>query len=182
MQIIDLKAEQADYIAQIADMLVEGFREHWPEAWPDLASAVAEVHQSFEPEKISRVALDEAGTLVLGWIGGQPTYALVWELHPLVVRLDKQTQGIGRALVTDLEEEVRRRGGLTLTLGSDDDDNQTSLAGADLYTNLWEQIRDIKNLRRHPYEFYQKLGYTITGVVPDANGPGRPDILLSKRL
>jgi aminoglycoside 6'-N-acetyltransferase I len=34
----------------------------------------------------------------------------------------------------------------------------------------------------HPYEFYQKLGYVIVGVIPDANGPGKPDILMAKSL
>lgn len=58
----------------------------------------------------------------------------------------------------------------------------TSLAGADLYNHFWEQVQNIRNLKRHPYEFYQKLGYIITGVVPDANGPGKPDIILSKRV
>lgn len=33
-----------------------------------------------------------------------------------------------------------------------------------------------------PYEFYQKLGYAIIGVVPDANGLGKPDILMAKRV
>jgi aminoglycoside 6'-N-acetyltransferase I len=37
-------------------------------------------------------------------------------------------------------------------------------------------------LRRHPYEFYQKLGFIIAGVMPDANGRGKPDIFLSKRV
>ena len=58
----------------------------------------------------------------------------------------------------------------------------TTLSGVSLYPNPWEHIASIKNLKGHPYEFYQKQGYTITGVVPDANGPGKPDILMSKRL
>jgi aminoglycoside 6'-N-acetyltransferase I len=37
-------------------------------------------------------------------------------------------------------------------------------------------------LNRHPYEFYQKMGYTITGVMPDANGIGKPDIFMSRRI
>ena len=60
---------------------------------------------------------------VLGWIGGIRQYdGNVWELHPLVVKPSYQGQGIGRALVTDLEEQVRQRGGLTLWLGTDDED------------------------------------------------------------
>ncbi len=31
-------------------------------------------------------------------------------------------------------------------------------------------------------EFYQKVGYTVVGVVPDANGLGKPDILMAKRI
>jgi aminoglycoside 6'-N-acetyltransferase I len=51
-----------------------------------------------------------------------------------------------------------------------------------LYQETWKKIHEIKNLRRHPYEFYQKMGYVITGVVPDANGVGKPDILMAKRI
>jgi hypothetical protein len=31
-------------------------------------------------------------------------------------------------------------------------------------------LSQITNLHEHPFEFYQKLGFVITGVVPDANG------------
>jgi aminoglycoside 6'-N-acetyltransferase I len=43
-------------------------------------------------------------------------------------------------------------------------------------------VTHIKNLKRHPYEFYQKLGYVIVGVMPDANGLGLPDILMAKSV
>jgi aminoglycoside 6'-N-acetyltransferase I len=182
MEIVDLRAADEERIQAVAALLVAAFAEHWPEAWPDLASAVAEVRESFAADRISRVALG-AGDAVLGWIGGISEYdGNVWELHPLVVRPDSQRQGIGRALVADLEARVRERGGLTISLGSDDEDNMTTLAGVDLYPDPWLHIRQIRNLRGHPYEFYQKLGYTITGVVPDANGIGKPDIIMAKRV
>lgn len=168
-------------IDAVAALLVAGFAEHWPDAWPDHESAVEEVRESLEPGRISRVAVDDDGT-VLGWIGGLHEYSFVWELHPLVVRADRQGQGIGRALVQDLEAQVAARGGVTLRLGSDDDSNQTSLGGVDLYPNVWEHIATIRNLDRHPYEFYQKLGYVIVGVIPDANGVGKPDIMMAKRI
>jgi aminoglycoside 6'-N-acetyltransferase I len=169
-------------IQQAAQLLVDAFREHWPDAWPTFDEAMNEVKEMLEAERICRVALDEQGHL-LGIIGGIPGYdGNVWELHPLAVQPSMQGKGIGRALVEDFEEQVHQRGGLTITLGSDDEDSMTSLSNVDLYNNLWDQIKNIRNLKGHPFEFYQKLGYVITGVVPDANGRGRPDIIMSKRV
>lgn len=183
MQIIDVQLTDDALIQQMAELLVEGFRDHWPDAWPELDDALDEVREAIQPDKICRAALDDDGLTVLGWIGGQPEYdGNVWELHPMVVRQDTRKRGIGRALVADLEVEARARGGLMIHLGTDDEDDMTSLAGADLYTDLWDKIKNIQNLKGHPYEFYQKCGYVITGVVPDANGRGKPDIIMSKKL
>src|SRR5690349_9643400 len=122
MHIIDLRPDDETAIRQIAALLVDGFKEHWPEAWPDLQDALETVRESFGADRISRAAVDESGA-VLGWIGGISQYdGNVWELHPLVVRRDQQRRGIGRALVLDLEDRVRERGGLTLWLGTDDED------------------------------------------------------------
>ena len=182
MQIIDLTTDNENFIQQAAQLLVAGFKAHWPDAWPNLEAAGQEMQEALQPDKISRVAVDDQG-LVLGWIGGISGYdGHAWELHPLVVHPDYQGQGIGRALVADFEQQVRERGGLTIYLGSDDQDDMTTLAGTDLYPNVIDHLARIKNLRRHPYEFYQKQGYTIVGVIPDANGLGKPDILMAKRV
>ena len=58
----------------------------------------------------------------------------------------------------------------------------TTLSGVDLYPHVLEHLARIQNLRQHPYEFYQKLGFVIVGVMPDANGVGKPDIYLAKRV
>lgn len=182
MHIIDLTADRPELTEQAAALLVAGFREHWPDAWPEIEDAREEVAECLDPEMICRAAVDDSG-LLLGWVGGRPEYdGNVWELHPIVVRGDQQGQGIGRALVADLEDQVRARGGLTISLGTDDVDDSTTLGGADLYTDLWTQIASIRNLKQHPYEFYQRCGYSIIGVVPDANGRGKPDIMMGKRL
>ncbi len=182
MQIVDLRPDDMSAISQVAALLVEGFATNWPEAWPNLESALEEVRESFAEGHISRVALDEDGA-VLGWIGGISQYdGHIWELHPLVVRVIQQRKGIGRALVTDFEERVKERGGFTVTLGTDDVNQQTTLAGINLFPNVYEHVAHIKNLKQHPYEFYQKLGYAIVGVMPDANGLGKPDILMAKSV
>ena len=107
----------------------------------------------------------------------------VWELHPIVVAASHRRQGIGRALVQDLERVVEPQGALTLWLGSDDEHDETSLSGIDLYSDVPGAIRDLKKLRgQHPYEFYLSVGFRVTGVLPDANGLGKPDIFFAKRL
>lgn len=182
MQIVDLRPEDEALIEQAAELLLVSFREHWPEAWPDLEAAEQEVRESLSHDRISRVALDE-GDVVLGWIGGIRQYdGNVWELHPLAVHPDARGRGVGRSLVEDLEMRARERGGLTLWLGTDDEDGMTTLSGVNLYPDILGRIADIRNLKRHPYEFYQKLGFQIVGVMPDANGPGKPDIFMAKSL
>lgn len=182
MRIVDLSPGDEHSIQQVAEMLVEGFKEHWPDAWPDLDSALKEIKESFAEDRITRVAIDDNGNII-GWIGAIRGYGgNVWELHPIVVRREFQGEGIGRALVADLEDRIRERGGLTIWVGTDDEDNQTTLSGVNLYPNVLEHLSNIRNLDRHPYEFYQKLGFVIAGVVPDANGPGKPDILMAKSV
>jgi aminoglycoside 6'-N-acetyltransferase I len=179
--ILDLDAGDEEAIRQAANLLVEGFRDDWPEAWPTEEEALQEVREALGEGRICRVALGEDGT-VLGWIGGIPSYeGKVWELHPLVVRPDLRRRGIGRALVTDLEARVAERGALTLWLGTDDETGMTTLSGVDLYPDVLGHLANIENLRGHPYEFYLKLGFSIIGAMPDANGWGKPDIYMAKR-
>lgn len=181
-QIIDLVADDQDAIAQTAILLFDGFQTHWENTWPNVTAALAEVKLSLSEDRISRVVIDE-NHQVLGWIGAMSHYqGNVWELHPLVVRSEFQKQGIGTALVTNLAAEVKRRGGITLWVGTDDENGMTSLGNIDLYPNVFEHIANIKNLRCHPYEFYQKMGFVIVGVMPDANGLGKPDIYMAKRV
>lgn len=182
MKIITFNGMDEGLKRQMAQLLVDAFCEHWPGAWDTLADGLEEVGEMLEAERICRVALDDDGNL-LGMIGGIPQYdGNVWELHPLAVQPALHGRGIGRALVVDFEEQVRLRGGLTIMLGTDDQDGMTSLSDTDLYDDLWGKIRTIRNLKGHPFEFYQKMGYVITGVVPDANGVGKPDIFMSKRV
>lgn len=115
--------------------------------------------------------------------GGIEAYeGYAWELHPLGVHPDFQGQGIGTKLVQDFEQQVLARGAHTVFLGSDDETGQTSLSGMDLYPDVLSNLAQVCDVNRHPFVFYQKLGYVIVGVIPDANGFGKPDILMAKRI
>jgi aminoglycoside 6'-N-acetyltransferase I len=179
MQIVDLEEQPAGIFDQAARMLVDEFVE--PRGWPTIEKAREEVAAVIR-DGFARVAIGD--DLVLGWIGGLPEYhGRVWELHPLVVRSDRRLRGIGRALVASFEQEAARRGALTATLGTDDDSAMTSLAHTCLYDDVPRHIAGMLDLgRSHPFLFYRKLGYVVTGVMPDANGRGKPDIYMSKAL
>ncbi|MXW26447.1 MAG: GNAT family N-acetyltransferase [Dehalococcoidia bacterium] len=180
VEIADLSPDDEEAIAQIARIIVEAFRDHTP-SWPDLPSAEAEVRESFGEDRLSRVARD--GGVVVGWVGGISEYdGHAWELHPLAVDPARQGEGIGRALVADLEQQVAALGATTLYLGTDDEDGRTSLSDTDIYPDPLAPLAAISNPGRHPYEFYLSCGFSLVGVIPDANGPGKPDILMAKRI
>ncbi|MCO6449344.1 MAG: GNAT family N-acetyltransferase [Caldilineales bacterium] len=182
MNLSDFPKDDASTINQAARLLVDAFRENWLRAWPTMEDARQEVIDALAPERILRVAVDDDGRIV-GWVGAIPEYdGHAWELHPLVVAPGRQRQGIGRALVADIEAQVAARGGTTIYLGSDDESGMTTLANVELYPDVWQHIASIRNLRGHPYEFYQKMGFVIVGVIPDANGWGKPDIWMAKRV
>lgn len=175
--IVDLDPGRAELLEQAAALLVA----RMPEGWPTLELARDHIRELLDPAHIVRAYI--RGRQLLGWIGGQERYTgHVWELHPLVVRADHERRGIGRALVEDLEQRVRDLGIHTMFVGSDDETGQTSLAGVDLYPDVIAHLVHLRDHGGHPLSFYQRLGYSIIGVMPDANGFGKPDIYLAKRL
>jgi aminoglycoside 6'-N-acetyltransferase I len=182
LEIGDLTRDRPDLIEQAAVLLRDAFQNR-TEDWQDLESTRQEVLESLAPGRISRVAVD-ARDNVLGWVGAIPMYrGRVWELHPLVVAKSNRRRGIGRALVEDLERLVAGRGAVTLWLGSDDENDETNLSGVDLYADVPGAIRGFTKIRgEHPCEFYLRLGFRVVGVMPDANGSGRPDIFFAKRV
>lgn len=164
-----------EYSREAAALLAECF----PQAYLDCAEE--EIGLCLEEERIAVMA--EEGGHLIGFVGAIPQYGTTgWELHPLAVTERWRGKGVGAELVRFLERECAARGGVTIYLGSDDEFEQTTLSNTDLYEDTFEKIRNIRNLNGHPYEFYQKQGYQIVGVLPDVNGKGKPDIWMAKRI
>lgn len=179
MKITNMVELNQAQILEAAQILTDSI----PTGWPTLQDALDEIKERLIPENTLLAAIENG--VVLGW-GGilAPVYSgNVFELHPLAVRGDKRKQGIGRAIVLSLEGEARRQGGLTIQLGADDEKEvgETSFANVDLYDDLPGKIVNFTP-GTHQSGFYMKLGYKIIGVMPDANGIGKPDIFFGKRL
>lgn len=187
-----LLKSDTEWVDAVADMLAEAFPQAYAETSRD------EVDSCLETGRIALVAIESDSVAfpqdaqgrglmghgrVVGFIGAIPQYGLTgWELHPLVVARSHRMQGIGTLLIAQLERLVAEQGGITLYAGSDDESGKTTLSNCDLYDDLWSKIQNIQNPGQHPYAFYVKQGYQIVGVIPDANGYGKPDIWLAKRV
>ena len=178
--ITKLEPSNHELIHETADLLYRVFSSN-PNAWPTIESALSEVQESFGRGRISLIAQSDGK--VVGWIGGIEQYdGHVYELHPIVVDPLYQRRGIGTVLIREFEREVRARGAMTIWLGTDDEDGRTSVSGIDLYPDVLDKLGAIHNLNFHPYEFYLKNGFSIVGILPDANGYGKPDIYMAKRV
>jgi aminoglycoside 6'-N-acetyltransferase I len=184
MHIRDLNQEDSKLVEQVALILQDSFRGLCVE-YDHIDDARKKVIEAFGDHDISRVALDDTGE-VLGWIGGIRQYnGHVYELDPLVVLKSAHGKGIGRLLIEDFQQIVRERGANTIWLGTDDENSRTTISDCDLYPNVLEQASRLANRdesNAHTFKFYEKLGFVVVGVLPDANGPGKPDIYMAKRV
>lgn len=175
MIVTEFDREDPSMKVQLADMLALT----WPQTYG--ANATTEVDHLMSSERLAIAAIDNDE--LVGFVGAIPQYGNTgWEIHPLVVRDSHRKQRIGARLMTFIEDEIETRGGITVYLGTDDEKSQTSLSHLDLFEDPLTAISKIENLDHHPYEFYEKQGYKIVGVIPDANGWNKPDILMAKRI
>lgn len=175
MEIKLFDKQNNDYILEAQELLANCF----PHCYSENPSE--EVDSVLQDDRVSFIAVED--NKLIGLIGAMPQYGeTAWELHPLAVNEKYRKLGVGKKLVNALECELKSRGCITLYLGTDDEFDKTSLYGVDLYDNTYKKIENIINTNNHSFGFYQKVGYKIVGVIPDANGLGKPDIFMAKRI
>jgi len=166
---------------QAAEILYKTFTGINKDAWPDMESALTEVDECLEEPNVC-IGI-KIGDELIGWVGLRPMYKTTWELHPMVVKKEFWGKGYGKILLDELERIALNKYISGIFLGSDDETFSTSLSDKEIKTeNIFNEIVNIKNYKNHPYEFYQKCGYTIIGVVPNANGDRKPDIFMWKDI
>jgi 8-oxo-dGTP pyrophosphatase MutT (NUDIX family)/predicted N-acetyltransferase YhbS len=195
---MEITALTGEHLEDAALVLFRAFEQTPSDAWSSVAEAEAEVREAFAGGHLLLGAFEaspaEDGTPanLVGWIGAIPQYvhrqrATGWELHPLAVVPTHQGARIGARLVAALEEELRGRGANVIYLGTDDESGITPASRAWGADETADAIRAMNDPRtgvgtRHPYRFYLRIGYRVCGLIPDANGPGLPDIVMCKRL
>ncbi len=180
--IINLSDASDLILEQAAVILFEGAKSVTIKNWTTLESCREEVRDCLKEGFLCLGFIRKEE--LAGWIGARPLYGnYTWEIHPLMVHPHHQGTGIGTDLLYYAEKEIYDRGGRNLFAGTDDELEQTSLSGKDLYNGrIFEELQNLKNLKCHPFEFYRKNGFSLVGAVPDAAGKGKPDILLAKPL
>ena len=180
VEIVSFEAGDEDRIGEVCSLLVRSFRVLSPSWVPTLERAREVVLDALEPGNINRVLLE--GDRVAGWVGARHDYGCVWELHPMVVDEGMRGRGHGRALVEDVVRLAEDRGALTLVLGTSDEVGLTSLAARDLFEEPLAALAEIEAEREHPLGFWLAVGFKVVGVLPDAEGIGKPTILLARPI
>ena len=178
-QIVDLDTTDASLVTRLADLTFEAFKENAPEWLPTVDLARKQVTSATSAGRLGRVVLEQYE--VAGWIGiikGKR----VWEIHPIAIAIEHQYKGLGHLLVEDVARIAKEAGALTLFAGTSDEVGTTNLFGADLYADPASFIKGIEATGRNPFKFWQNAGFTVVGLMPDAEGIGKPAIHLARRL
>ncbi|MGH7022754.1 MAG: GNAT family N-acetyltransferase [Caulobacteraceae bacterium] len=177
--IVDFAKLNRKQLADAARILREALPS--PDAYKAPGEAEAEVAKLSERADRFGLAALTGGKLV-GWVGAIRAYSHSLELHPMAVDPPRQRTGVGAALIEALAKKARAEGFVAIHLGADDDFGGTNLFGQQVFGDVIAKAGEITADERHPLNFYRRCGFEIVGLIPDANGPGKPDILMAKRI
>lgn len=174
--------ENVAQIDALTQLTYEAFKVHAPSWLTNKNEAKRRVLQATETGRLNRVLVD-AEAQPIGWIGVIPVnHGRIWEIHPLVVSLLMQKRGYGRMLVTEVQRLAKSHEVLGLLAGTSDETGATPLYQIDLYVDPLKAMAALTGTEDHPVGFWMRLGFKVVGIVPDADGRGRPGISLAKRV
>lgn len=180
MRIEDLDSTDGPLLEKLARLTHEAAVTHAPTWLPTLQDAREEVSDATQAGHVTLVLFDEAAN-PLGWVCAFPTYGAVWEIHPLIVDVNHHRKGYGARLLRSIEVLAASRGAGVLIVGTSDETGATSLGERDLYLDPIEAMASMTFDPSHAVGFWLHMGYSLVGITPDAEGPGRPSINLAKR-
>lgn len=178
--IVPLAALDAPAVDQLAQVTLASALTHTAAWLADGDAAREELADALAPEKTALVLLADGAPIA--WVAAAPDWGRIWELHPLIVAVEHQRRGHGLRLVRAIEDIARAAGALTMLVGTSDTVQATSLSNVDLYDHPGTRIASMTVKAPHAVTFWQRAGYTVVGIVPDAEGPGQPSIQLARRL
>ena len=172
-----------EVLEALASLSHSAAQKHSPNWLCNVDAATQELQRASEEGVLTSVATD--GGRPRGWISAKSRGYGSWEIHPLLVDPAASGRGYGKILVEDIERQIRSHGGISVFLSTSDATNSTNLSDFDLYANPLEALRNISvrdSAHGHAYRFWQRVGFTVVGVIPDAEGLGVPSIHLAKKL
>lgn len=184
MKITPVAAGDTQLLDKLARLTYDSARSHNPSWLPTLQDATETVQEALAPGTVCRVLMSD-DEVPIGWIAANPQGHGVWELHPLLIAPAHQRRGHGRTLVSEIEKLALAEGARTMILSTADAVRATTLGGIDLFVNPLAALAgiDVTDPKAgHAYQFWVKVGYSLVGVLPDAEGPGIPSIQCAKLL
>lgn len=189
IEVRDFNAVDELQVQEGAALIQESMRE-FSSAWPTFDASLGELLDAARREEGILLAAVSPAQRLCGMLSGAPEYVgQVLRVDLVAVTAEFQRRGVGRMLMQSLAEIGRNRGYHSLLARVPDEAGRTPLAGVELYPSPLAHLQALKeNLSGrnpaldHPVSFFLRLGFHLCGVVPDAHGCGRPEILLSRRI
>lgn len=182
-RLVDLSPDDGALIEALVPISVRAAAMNAPRWLPTPERARAEIVSVAAGPGVCRALVE--GDVPRGWAGAAPCHESAWELHPLLVDPDRHGGGLGRRLVADVERLAAAAGALTMDVSTSDATGATTLSGVDLFADPLGALARLDVLDPavgHAFRFWQRAGYVVVGVLPDAEGPGVPSIRLAKPL
>lgn len=159
-------------------------------AWPTFDACLGDLLDATRREDSLLLAAATPDGRLCGLLSAFPAYVgQILRLDLIAVAPDLQRRGVGSALLGSLQIAARARGFHSVLTSYPDEAGRTPLAGRNLYPSPLASLSEFDRTAADsplsadsPLAFFLRSGFALTGVVPDAHGAGRPELLLARRL